>query len=192
MVRCQCSVEVNGPEIGRGLVNGLLIAIPLWVILGVALTALFDLGPMGETGSATLMIASAWEAMLLRPYLRTLKTQFRILTDACRADIGRRIGRLQAGWVKRRLGVGERPQGALENISGRKFQSIEDLLRFVEPKAAPLIEARPAIAPQALLRQSLALGALVTAYLQYYFLEVNLQIASLHSVTIFVPLVAMT
>ena len=41
---------------------------------------------------------------------------------------------------------------------------------------------RPSIA-----KQALVLSALAAAYLQYYFLDVHLQIASLHSVTVFVP-----
>jgi hypothetical protein len=41
---------------------------------------------------------------------------------------------------------------------------------------------RPSIA-----KQALALGALVATYLHYYFWDVHLQIASLNSVTVFVP-----
>jgi hypothetical protein len=38
---------------------------------------------------------------------------------------------------------------------------------------------------------SLALGGLSAAYLQYYFWDVQLQIAALHSVTVFVPVNAL-
>lgn len=41
---------------------------------------------------------------------------------------------------------------------------------------------RPAIA-----KQALVLSALVATYLHYYFWDVHLQIASLNSVTVFVP-----
>jgi len=44
---------------------------------------------------------------------------------------------------------------------------------------------RPSIA-----KQSLVLSALVAAYLHYHFWDVQLQIASLHSVTVFVPVSA--
>ena len=36
-------------------------------------------------------------------------------------------------------------------------------------------------------KQALALGALVATYLHYYFWEVQLQIASLNSITVFIP-----
>ena len=42
-------------------------------------------------------------------------------------------------------------------------------------------------ARQPLLKQTSLLAGLVGAYLQYYFLDVHLQIASLNSVTVFVP-----
>jgi hypothetical protein len=45
--------------------------------------------------------------------------------------------------------------------------------------------ARPSIA-----KQALALSALVATYLHYYFWDVHLQIASLNSVTVFVPVTA--
>lgn len=43
-----------------------------------------------------------------------------------------------------------------------------------------------------LARQTLALSALTGAYLQFYFFEVSLQIASLNSVIVFLPLTSTT
>ena len=50
-------------------------------------------------------------------------------------------------------------------------------------------QPRPSLS---LARQTFALSALTGAYLQFYFLEVNLQIASMRSVTVFVPVSSMT
>ncbi len=49
--------------------------------------------------------------------------------------------------------------------------------------------ARASLSP-GFAKQALALGALVVAYLHYYFWDVHLQIASLNSVTVFVPVTA--
>jgi hypothetical protein len=192
MVQYECSDEVGGPEIGLGLVNGLLIVIPLWVAIGVVLAVEFEIGPVAETGSFALMIAAVLEAILLRPHLRALRERFRRYLDFRRAYARRNAGWRRAGWANHALGDRAGPHRALENISGRSFESIEDLLRYVEPRSTLSHEARPVVAPQVLLRQSLALSALVGAYLQYYFLEINLQIASLHSITVFAPVASMT
>ncbi len=192
MVRCERSEAANGFPIGFGLVNGLLIAVPLWVFLGIALVLVFQHGPMEEAGSAALMIAGVCEAMLLRPYARTLCAEIRRYADLRRADSRRDAGGRRAGAAKHVLGARARLPSALEKAAGRSFNSIEDLLRYVEPKSAPSKQASPVVAPHELLRRSLTLGALVGAYLQYYFLEVNLQIAALHSLTVFVPVTSMT
>ena len=49
---------------------------------------------------------------------------------------------------------------------------------------------RPAPRPS-IVKQALALSALVATYLHYYFWDVHLQIASLNSVTVFVPVSAL-
>ncbi len=178
MARCGHSDAVGGFEIWTALVNGLLIAIPLWVILGLALALVFQLGLLEQAGSAALMIAAVCEAILLRPllrpYLRKLRAAMHVLRDK------------------------ESPQSALEKAAGRHYYSIEDLLRHVESHSPPPIRARPAaarrpvVAPYSIFRQALTLSALVGAYLQYYFLEVELQIAALRPLTVFVPVTSMT
>ena len=192
MVRCERDEAVDGSDIGRGLVNGLLIALPLWVILGVVLALVFQHGPMGETSSAVLMIAAVCEAILLRPHVRTLWKRILRYADFRRADPGRNTGGRRTRSARRVLGAPDTLRSAFERTAGRIFESIEDLLRYVKQKSAPSNQARPVVAPHALFRQSLALSALVGAYLQYYFLEVNLQIASMHSLTVFVPVTSMT
>jgi len=192
MVRCERGDAVDGSDIGRGLVNGLLIAIPLWVILGVVLTLALHHGPMGKTSSAVLMIAAVSEAILLRPYVRTLWMRILRYADFHRADPGRNTDERSTRLANRAPGARDLPHSTLVEATGRTFASIEDLLRYFERKSAPSIQVRPVLAPHSLFRQSLALSALVGAYLQYYFLEVNLQIASLRSLTVFVPVSSMT
>ncbi len=59
--------------------------------------------------------------------------------------------------------------------------------RATTRRALQLYRGRRAPALPLLARQSLALSALAGAYLQYYFLEINLQIASLSTLTVFMP-----
>lgn len=148
MVPCDRSDAVDGFDTGPALVNALLIAIPLWVILGVVLALVFQHGTMEEAGSAALMIAAVCEAILLRPLLRPY------------------LRKLRAG-----------------------IRRYADFRRMDSRRDAGARRARPA---HSLFRQALTLSALVGAYLQYYFLEVALQIASLHSLTVFVPVTSTT
>ena len=166
MAQCERNAAGDRYEFGRGLVNGILLAVPLWAGLGIILAALFGLGPMEEeTVSAVLMIAAACAAILVRPYLRALGSGIRRYAISSRND--------------------------LEWVAKRRITSIEDLLRSVEPKSPPIRQTRAAV-PNALLRQSLALSALVGAYLQYYFLDIHLQIASMNSITVFLSRTSMT
>jgi len=59
-------------------------------------------------------------------------------------------------------------------------------------ESALILLLRRTFPPMSLGRQTLALGALTGAYLQFYFIDVNLQIASLSSVTVFLPVSAMS
>jgi hypothetical protein len=58
--------------------------------------------------------------------------------------------------------------------------------RMFRPRGLRELLAR-ASASAPLLRQTAFLAGLVGAYLHYYFWDVQLQIASLHSLTVFVP-----
>ena len=68
-------------------------------------------------------------------------------------------------------------------------------IRVSWPNSVPASVPVPAVQrPRSrplLFRQSLALSALAAAYLQYYFWEVQLQIAALNSVMVFVPVRAL-
>ena len=86
MIRRECWETDNGLGIGSGLVNALQIAVSLWVILGIVLALVFQHGPIGESASAALMIAATCEAILVRPYARTLFAGIRRYAALHRAD----------------------------------------------------------------------------------------------------------
>ena len=187
MIRRECWETDNGLGIGSGLVIALQIAVSLWVILGIVLALVFQHGPIGESASAALMIAATCEAILVRPYARTLFAGIRRYAALHRADSTRDRDVPRARPVPRVPGGRDSRHSEIDKIAGRHIESIEDLLRYVEPKQVSSHRVRREIAPNALLRQSLSLSGLAGAYLQYYFVEVNLQIASLHSLTVFLP-----
>jgi hypothetical protein len=189
MVRWERSEADNGLDLGRGVINGLLVSIPLWLFSGIVLALLFHHGPMEEATSATLMISMICGAILVRPYARTLWVQVRRYASSHRAVV-RNDGEKRP--VQHAIGDRDGPHSDLEMISGRSFQSIEDILRYVEGKSALSCQTRRVVARATLFRQSVALSALLGAYLQYYFLEINLQIASLHSLTVFLPVTSTT
>ena len=187
MIRRECWETDNGLGIGSGLVIALQIAVSLWVILGIVLALVFQHGPIGESASAALMIAATCEAILVRPYARTLFAGIRRYAALHRADSTRDRDVPRARPVPRVPGGQDSRHSEIDKVAGRHIESIEDLLRHVEPKQVSSHRVRREIAPNALLRQSLSLSGLAGAYLQYYFVEVNLQIASLHSLTVFLP-----
>ena len=186
-MRCEHGESNRAFATGDGLVNALLIAVPLWVILGAVLILVCQHGQVSEGTSAALMIAAICEVILVRRYARAFR-----LGNLRFADLYRAYTTQVTGVQRKRAAqtVFGRPGGwrrDLEMSAGRRIESMEDLLRYVDVKRVSSQRTRPAIAPKALIRQSLALSALVGAYLQYYFIDVNLQIASLHSLTVFVP-----
>lgn len=72
------------------------------------------------------------------------------------------------------------------------------LRHFMNSRAAPAqapvqggILAKIGMPWPSMVKRSLALSAMSVAYLQYYYLDVQLQIAALHSVTVFVPVNAL-
>jgi len=187
--RCDAGV---GPGIGRGLLNALLIAVPLWVVLGVALDLVFLHRPMDESTSAALMLAFALETMLLRPYARALWTRGLRHAQSNRAA-SNSDDYTERKHPTRRIHVG--PEGLrsdLDEIAERRIESIEDLLHYVAAKYPPSRQELPGVLTNALFKRTLALSALVGSYLQYYFWDVNLQIASLNSLTVFLPVASTT
>jgi hypothetical protein len=78
--------------------------------------------------------------------------------------------------------------GACEFILLRHvlLRSAESRAPDSEPLARPVPATQRARPRRPILRQALTLSALAAAYLQYYYWDVQLQIASLNSVTVFV------
>jgi hypothetical protein len=106
-------------------------------------------------------------------------------------DVGRRKWR-----VSRLPGMGGCAGGAesceevieyLEQLAGRKIRSREDVRRCLGELWAKEREAGRIYRRRQIVKESLMLLCLVTAYIQYYFWDVNLQIARLPSTVIFVP-----
>lgn len=188
MARQERSGASNEEGTRRGLANALLIAIPLWAFFGIVMLMVLRQGHVGEIGSAALMIAAACELIVARPYVRAFCSEFWRRTELRRAGSQRREGRPPESSDRKIAFDGRnRWHDDRGTATGRRVDSIGDLLRQIEPKRPSWMRVRREIAPNAILRQSLLLSALVGAYLQYYFLDVHLQIASLHSVTVFVP-----
>ena len=122
--------EVDGSELVRGVITALLLAIPLWALIGIALILVVQEGPITRGQSATLMLAAAAEAILLRYAWRAYGPQLPF-----------------RDWL------------------------------------ADVVFARPSMQG---VKQIALLGGVAAAYLHYYFWDVQLQIASLNRVTIFI------
>jgi hypothetical protein len=67
------------------------------------------------------------------------------------------------------------------------LRSFDAKARYRELLARSGLTARRMSPGLLIAKQALALGALVATYLHYYFWEVQLQIASLNSITVFIP-----
>lgn len=182
-------VRDGGTALNLGLTIGLLIAIPLWVFIGAVLVVVFQAEPIGEPASLAFMVAAVIEAVLVRFAFRRLwpglwwqglAASRRGASRACEAAL--RV-------IRGATTSGGHAITDLEKLAGRRIASIDDMLRFV---AVPQL-ARPAggsgharSAQRSTLRHTAGFAALAIAFLQYYFWDVSLQIASLHSVTVFV------
>ena len=70
---------------------------------------------------------------------------------------------------------------------GRRFTSREDINDFLKQIQAEEVEKTRAATRQRIIRETLLLGCLLASFLQYYYWDVSLQIASLQKVHVFVP-----
>ena len=77
--------------------------------------------------------------------------------------------------------------GYLEELSGRKFRSREDVKRYVDALTAKSRDASLAHWRSQVIKDTVLLLCLLTAYIQYSFLDINLQISRMPSTLIFVP-----
>ena len=75
----------------------------------------------------------------------------------------------------------------LEELTGRKLTSREDINGFLKQFWLEEVEKNRAATRHRVIREMVLLGCLLVAYLQYYYWDVNLQIASLRELQVFVP-----
>lgn len=73
----------------------------------------------------------------------------------------------------------------IEQHAGRPLRSRGAIDAYLATLTAPRDEARPV--ERSLLRETMLVLFLVVAVLQYYYIDVSLQIQSLKNVTVFVP-----
>jgi hypothetical protein len=155
-----------------------MMAIPLWVLIGVAVVFVFQEGTIGESHRLAFVIAAVTEAILARYAFHTLWPTFSWRKVAMRFQS-----------ISEAVTSNEDSVARLERMSGRRIASIEDLLRFVARSSEIKQENRPVrvqVVQRSIFRQTASFAALVIAFLHYYFWDVSLQIASLRSVTVFV------
>ena len=76
----------------------------------------------------------------------------------------------------------------LEELAGREFRTREDIRRYVDELSVENLEAGRTHRRRQIVKDTVLLVCLLTAYIQYNFLDVTLQIARLPSTLIFVPL----
>ncbi len=107
-----------------------------------------------------------------------------------------------AGWLKD-IGHRHRSQSAAETaepttsaeelieylqaLTGRQFRSREDVLRLLKDVWEEDAEAARIATRHQVVREGILLGALAASYLHYYYWDVELQIAALPTMQVFVP-----
>jgi len=75
MKRRQLDSPGSPGALRQSVVNGLVLAIPLWAGIGIAFILLVLERPISEPESTVLMIAAACELILLRHFKRTAKAR---------------------------------------------------------------------------------------------------------------------
>ncbi len=75
----------------------------------------------------------------------------------------------------------------VEELAGRPLQSHADVLNYLKEVAGSLPKEHRGQERRRLLRELTLVSLLVASFLQYYYWDVQLQIAALNSVQIFVP-----
>ena len=77
--------------------------------------------------------------------------------------------------------------GYLKDTAGRELRTREDIRRYLEEISEKRPERSPVTELWHIARQGMWLLLLVSAYLQYYFLDILVEIDSLPSIQITVP-----
>ena len=75
----------------------------------------------------------------------------------------------------------------LEKLAGRKLETHAEVLRYLREVAGTQPGAHRERERRRMLREATLLALLTVSYLHYYFWEVQLQIVSLHTVSVFIP-----
>ena len=75
----------------------------------------------------------------------------------------------------------------LEELAGRKLQSHAEVLRYLREVAGNQPGAQRERERRRMVREVSLLALLAISYLHYYYWEVQLQIAALQSVSVFIP-----
>ncbi|MGH8687925.1 MAG: hypothetical protein ACREU5_10430 [Burkholderiales bacterium] len=75
----------------------------------------------------------------------------------------------------------------VEELAGRKLQSHAEVLEFLKVVAGNQPEGHAAREQRRMVREVALLAILALSYLHYYYWDVQLQIAALRSVNVFVP-----
>ena len=78
----------------------------------------------------------------------------------------------------------------LEELAGREFKSREDVRLYVDELTRKDREANQVHRRRRVLKDTVLLLGLLMAFIQYHFLDINLQIARLPSTLVFVPVEA--
>jgi hypothetical protein len=77
--------------------------------------------------------------------------------------------------------------GYLEGLAGRKLRSRAALVSYLAEISGDAPKVHRARARNRIVRETVLVGLLALAFLQYYFWDVHLQIASLQSIHVFAP-----
>jgi hypothetical protein len=106
-------------------------------------------------------------------------------------DVGRRTWR-RAPQSGTNLNDGAAERGEvlfryLEELAGRKFRTREDIRRYLGELSAQGREAGRIHRRRQVVKDTVMLMCLLASYIQYNFLDVNLQIARLPATVVFVP-----
>ena len=75
----------------------------------------------------------------------------------------------------------------LEELTGRKFTSRNDIRSYVDELAERERESSRIHARRQVVRDTVLLVCLLSAFIQYHFLDISLQISRLPSTVVFVP-----
>ena len=102
-------------------------------------------------------------------------------------DVAHRHGSAPLGSETRPRASSDDLINYLEELTGRKYTSREDIHRFLQQLWTEEIEKERAATRRRVARETLLLGSLLAAYLHYYYWDVKLQIVSLHQVQVLVP-----